>query len=86
MLQVGANAAKATKATAGALTGAAGTAIQALTPKPKTYPAVNPATGGTRVMYKEQPIGPVPNDHSIRRGALPLTPYSSGRIDVNSIR
>lgn len=87
MLQVGANAAKATKATAGALTGAAGTAMQALTPKPKTYPAVNPATGGTRVSYKgSRPIGPVETDHAVRKGPLPITPYSSGQIGINSIQ
>lgn len=54
--------------------------------KPKTYPVVNPATGGTRVMYKGKPIGPVVEGHSIRQGSLPITPYSSGQIDIGSIQ
>lgn len=64
-----------------------GTSMQAPNPKPQVYPAINPATGGYRVSYKSgRPIGPVADDHSIRRDPLPIVPYSSGKIVPNSIQ
>lgn len=64
----------------------AGTTIQAPTYEPKAYPAVNPATGGTRLMNKGYPVGPAESDHIIRKGDLPITPYSSGKINIGSLQ
>ena len=56
------------------------------TQEPKTQPAINPVTGGTRIMYKGRPIGPVSSDHSFRQGPLPITPYSSGKISIDTMQ
>lgn len=64
----------------------AGATMQAPTQEPKTYPVVNPATGGARISYKTgRPIGPVEVDSDIRKGPLPITPYSSGKIGIDSM-
>jgi hypothetical protein len=65
------------------------TSVQAHTPKPPVYPTINPATGGYRVMHRGQPIGPAlpgnPN-YKFRKDPLPITPYSSGQINLESLQ
>lgn len=46
----------------------------------------NPATGGTRLTVKGgQPIGPSLYSNQIK-GDLPITPYSSGKINIDTMR
>lgn len=59
--------------------------LASATPRaPKPQPAVNPATGGTRIMYKGHPVGPLRVNHRLRKGPLPITPYSSGKINIKT--
>lgn len=72
--------------TAGATMPTATAAPVNATPSSLNNQSVNPATGGTRIMYKGQPIGPVESNHKMRKGLLPITPYSSGKININSMQ
>ena len=63
-----------------------GTSMQAPTPKPPVYSTINPATGGTRLLVKgDRPIGPALYSNQIK-GDLPITPYSSGKINIDTMR
>ena len=55
------------------------TAIGELT---QPAPVVNPTTGGTRIMYKGGPVGP----NTLDDEPLPITPYSSGKINIQSLQ
>lgn len=47
---------------------------------------INPVTGGTRLMLRGgQPLGPSLYSNQIT-GDLPITPYSSGRINIDNMR
>jgi hypothetical protein len=52
---------------------------------PTTPIAVNPATGGSRMMYGDTPIGAVKPNRRIMEGTLPITPYSSGKISIDNM-